>query len=198
MGLWKLFKLSLRAIKTNRRFSLLLLGNIFLGLFSLQVLFEFRNTVEISLSNNSKSILGSDLKVSSRRNIIGEDRKKIDDAIAPGMSQRSDMMTSYSMVNFSQAARLVYIKAIQTSFPFYGKMLFQDGTSDWNINNFGMAVSLDLANQYELKKGDRVRLGSQDFTVRHIIEKDVGVSTNFANLAPSVYISLEDFKPTGL
>ena len=70
------------------------------------------------LSSRSRSFLGAEVRVSSRRPLADEEVTRFDAAAAPTVV--AELVQTYSMVSTPAATRLADIRAIDESFPPYG------------------------------------------------------------------------------
>ena len=66
------------------------------------------------------------------------------------------------------------------------------------LENFGVLVRPELLAQLELAVGDVIRIGTERFTIRGVIEVEPGRRLGAFSLGPRVFISYADLGKTGL
>ncbi len=97
-------------------------------------------------------------------------------------------------------ARMVELRAVQEKFPFYGKIVLQDGVpySHDLLRGQGVLVRPDLLMQFNQKVGDRLMIGGRPFTIRGVISKEPGRRAGAFSLGSRVMVDYADLKATGL
>lgn len=192
-----------KEIKNSRRFCLLFIFNLSMGLTGFIALEGFKNGIELTLKSKSKSILGADFGLSSRRPITDDEKKVVTNLVKNKISE-SNMIEIFSMVsNFKSESRLLQIKAIEKNYPFYGKIALQ------NNKQIGPAlltkseqeslayVYPEVLLQLKVKIGDKIKIGVTEFKIEDVVTHDSadGISTQ---MAPRIYISLNQLNNTEL
>ena len=199
----RLFLLSLKELRANRRFCILFILNLSLGLAGLLALDGFKVALDQKVKGQSKAVLGADFAISARRPILGEETQLVEGLLNRAY-KKQQMVETFSMVaNQGRRSRLVQIKAIERGFPFYGQIdLLNYGTVDENAfdslyNQNGVWIYPELQNQLNLNLGDSLFVGNETFLVTGIIKSDAasGITTN---MAPRIYMSREAVDRTGL
>jgi putative ABC transport system permease protein len=204
-----LFTHALRELKNQKRFVLLFLLNLSLGLTGFVSLDLFKNSVRNSLEQRSKTILGADFGVSSRKPIKESTRNLIENSkLKP--AEETQMIELFSMVSRSSAGsekakrtRLVQIKAIEKVYPFYGGLLLreqgqikqsQQGDLFQKENAW---VYPEILTQLGLEVGDSLKIGQAEFTISDVVVEDSAAGIN-SSMAPRIYISLDQLDRTRL
>src|SRR5471032_2359812 len=90
------WRLALREIFNNRRFSVFFIFNLVLGLFGFLSLDAFKGSIQQSLAERSRLILTADLSVQGRRAVTPEEEKIIHDVLGPGVEE-TRLWMFYSM-----------------------------------------------------------------------------------------------------
>ncbi|KAF0812895.1 hypothetical protein IGB42_02740 [Andreprevotia sp. IGB-42] len=112
-----------------------------------------------------------------------------------------------SMAGAGDAAVLASVKAVAGPYPLRGKLVLSvpgAGGAVRSINASGpppaAQVWLDprLATRLQLKVGDSLRLGSSNFTVAALIDKEPDAAVDFASLQPRLIMNAADLPATGL
>ena len=193
----------LREIRIQKRLSLLFVLNISLGLSGFIALDSFRHSIENSLNLRSRSVLGADLGISSRRP-IGKELLAVAKAQVKPETEQSQMIELYSMVANSQGnSRLIQIRAIDFNYPFYGALELKNSGAQGRGENRVIHqqptawVYPEILLQLNVKVGDTIKVGDSDFVIGDVVENDAaaGITTS---MAPRLYIGLQHLKSTGL
>lgn len=197
-------RLALRELLRSWRFGLFFIFNLSLGLTGFISLQAFNTALEERIKANAKSILSADLAVSARREITKEEEAKLRGLLPPG-AEESKIYEFFAMLNSSKGSRLVLIKAIDSSYPFYGTLELESGkniTSDTAEKEIiGQPLTWiypELRSQLGLALGDEISLGKLKVKVADVITKDATQTFRAASLAPRVFIDRELLAETGL
>lgn len=179
-----------------------------LGLFSLSVVLGIAALVAIgSLGANlergvqqqTKTLLGADLVVTSRQEFSPEVKRYLD---ALGGEQAPELSTSSMMVfpTANGATRLVQARAMAGGFPFYGEIETAPADAITRLRRGEHVVLLEesLLPQFNVKVGDRVKLGRSEFEVAGALVKVPGENAAVASLAPRAFYPLDALAATGL
>lgn len=197
------FKLGLKEIKANYKFSIFFILNLMIGLTALGLVDSLKNSISNELKLKSKTILAADLSISARRQFNQEEFDIIKN-ILPRNAKKTEIFESYTMLSSSTNSRLVEVRAINKGYPFYGEIeLTNNKKFNNNTNNkFYTTPSIWLAPEtlieLNLKLNDTIKLGSKEFVINDLVIQDgssIGVGASFA---PSVYVAYDFFKDTGL
>ncbi len=196
-------RLAFREILNNRRFSLFFVFNLSLGLFGFLSLDAFKVSMQRSLAEHSRSILTADIGVESRRVLTAQEDQIIRQVLGSG-AEETRLWTLYSMVASSSTSRLANLTAIQNNYPFYGQITLDPsgivtGDSPKNLVKEKSAwIYPEMAMAMQVKAGDTLRIGSARFRVSDLVKEDAGNGWRSFDLAPRVYIGLDQLKDTGL
>jgi putative ABC transport system permease protein len=97
-------------------------------------------------------------------------------------------------------ARMVELRAVEPGFPHYGELKLESGQRfDYSLlQNLGVLVRPELLAQLGLTVGERLRIGTQTFTIRGTIESEPGRRLGAFSLGPRVFIAYEDLQKAGL
>ncbi|TFH24286.1 MAG: hypothetical protein E4H03_04025, partial [Myxococcales bacterium] len=127
-----LLKLALRDLRHQPAFAIFFVVNLALGLAGAMTLDGLQGSIERTLAGRSRSFLGSDVRVSSSRPLMAEERARIDavaEAVVAGDAGTRDggvtaeLVQMYSMVWAPGASRLAEVRAIDGSFPPQGSIV---------------------------------------------------------------------------
>jgi len=161
--LW-MVKLAWKEMRRNRLRLLLFVSSICFGVAAVVVIESFRLNLEEAVGNESKSLLGSDLTISSRRPYQDAEMAKLDSL---GGERASEIRFS-SMAYFpsQDEAKLIQVRAQEGVFPFYGEFVTEPSSANLEYKDRGGAlVDRNLQIQLSLTLADSVRVGSVDYPI---------------------------------
>lgn len=198
-----LLKYALKELLNNKRFCLLFILNLALGLTGFIALDGFKNSLDLTIKSRSKVTLGGDLAVSARRPITETELQSVQSQLPTDHSEAT-VVELYSMVaNDKQDSRLVQIKAIDSNFPFYGEIKLrrqgsiQSQKPEAFLNEDKAWIYPELLRQLDLKQGSILKVGQSQFVVDDVVEDDAAAGIS-ASMAPRIYISKSRLAQTQL
>ncbi len=177
-----------------------------LGFFSLAIIFgvgalvsirSFGHNLEEAVEEQSKTLLGADLVLTSRQAFTPE----IERFLEPLGEEQAREVSFSSMlyVPATEASRLVQVRGLRGGFPFYGEMeTVPAGARDRLAEGHFALVEDSVMVQMGLGIGDEVRVGQQVFRVAGGLRKVPGEMAAVGLLAPRVYIPFDSLEETGL
>ncbi|MFW7379458.1 MAG: ABC transporter permease [Oligoflexus sp.] len=199
------FKLALRELKNHRRFSLLFIFNLAIGLFGFVSLDGFKRSFQSVLHERSRNMLTADLSVSARRPISEEERQIVRQVVGNEAKQQ-DVWVLFSMVSVpaTQKSQLVELKAVEDTYPFYGSIQLKnqgpttgsDRKAIIEQNRVWLAPEIMIG--LGVQVGDELKIGQTLFTIDDVIEDDTSMSWAGAAFAPRIYIGLDRLQDAGL
>ena len=198
------FKLALRELLNNRRFSLFFLFNLALGLAGFIALDSFKESLDTHLGQNSQAILGADVALTS---YLPFEEKTLDmlEAKFPQNTLSTRRTTLFTMVASKDQTRLVQVTGIEAGFPFYGKMVLKKNgvVQEENIRqSLKMSAEAwvypELLFMLGLKVGGSIKIGEQSFSIADTVIDDPSSSFSSFGLAPRVYLGYSQMQETGL
>ena len=198
-----LIKLAWREMLNNKRFSMLFMLNLAIGLSAFVTLDGFKRNLDQVLQGASKNLLTADLAIGSRREINDEEISKVIDLLGQ-KAKHHEVYTLYSMANHGDRSTLVELKFIENSHPWYGQIeLRQQGViKSGTVRNINEKNSVWLAPelliQLDMQIGDKISLGAKEFIVEDVIEDDIGMSWTGASVAPRIYMGSNQLEATQL
>jgi len=167
------------------------------GIAALTAIHSLKTSVERGIDSEAKSLLGSDLRVSSRKEITIEEV----DRLAKMASRVSREISFPSMMRFlpDEGVRLMQVRGIEGDYPFYGKVETRP-TEAWERlqTEGGVLVEPAILDQFSVAVGDRVELGGIQLKILGVIDKPAPRGSRFSGFAPEVYVKLTDIERSGL
>jgi putative ABC transport system permease protein len=150
-------------------------------------------SVEHALQAQSRELLGADLSIDGRRPVPGEL-----DRFFPG-AQRTDVREMTTLAAANGKSRLVELKAVGCSFPYYGGIeLDPPGELAELLTPERCAVAPELMRELGLATGDRLSIGGRDFQVAAAVLEEPGRLDVAFTLGPRVFLGLEGLASTEL
>jgi putative ABC transport system permease protein len=179
-------------IKNQKKFVTLFVFNIVIGLLGPIFVENFKGAFSGLVESKSRILLGGDFSVSSRLNINPEIIRGIEKDLKS--KKYIEEITLFSMVKGKKVPRLVQVKTLSTDFPFYGKILLEDGRV-WpfvdDLFNQGKSIFIypELKLQLGVEKGDILKIGNSEYQIAGFIKSDAGQIFQTAAMAPKIYMS---------
>jgi len=181
-----------------KRFSLFFILNLALGMFGFLSLEFFKDSLEATMQDRSRAVLGADLAAQARRALTPEETQILTREI--GDAPKTEILEIFSMAaKKGGRSTLVQVRAIAPEFPFYGQIQTSPAglTSATLAERPSIWIYPELASQLGVQVGDTLRLGEADLEIAGIVIDDSasGISTS---MAPRIYISTAQFPKTQL
>lgn len=186
----------LKELKRYPLFFLILGLTLLLGTLGLIGISIVSDEVKTKLSKNAKELLTSDIAISARRDLLPAEQGILTDIFKLHTHQHYKIIDIYSMVTHlrAKASRLVEIRSIEEGFPFYGEIKLKEKKFDPN----GLYISKDLADLWQVKLSDELKIGDKTMPVAGIVEEDTSMGLRGFSLAPRIYIPLGTLNSSGL
>ncbi|MGB5505213.1 MAG: FtsX-like permease family protein, partial [Sulfurovum sp.] len=194
-------ELVFKALARSKSFSLIFILNFSLAIASLSYLQFFKGSMETSLDTRAKSLLGSDLVVSSRFPITTEQEEEIKNKL-PELKGFTQGVSTVSMIASKTRARLMEVVKINEGYPYYGGLVFRDKSIYPNVEVLPKAnevwVYQEVLDLLDLKHEEQIKIGKESFLIKKIIESDTLKTISFSGFMPKIYISEEGLEKTEL
>lgn len=192
-----LVKMAWRDSRRNRSRLLLFISSIILGIAALVAINSFSENLLKDIDREAKSLIGADL--------VFESNQPLDSIIDPYFDtiavESSGSVDFTSMVLFPESGntRLAFIKAMEGNFPYYGTFNTSPTEAYRNFQNGKKAlVDKTLMLQFDLEKGDSVKIGEVTFVVEGALNSIPGRAGVASSVAPLVIIPKTYLEATGL
>lgn len=190
------WQMAWRDSRTQRLRLLIFSLAIVSGIAALVAIHSLKASVESGIKTQAKELLGSDLQISSQQPISEAEIAKF----APRATRITREITFPSMMSFpGGAARLVYVRALDGQFPFYGKIETHPADAWRRLPaESGVILAPALLEQFQVKVGDPIELGSLRLKILGSLHHAPPRANRFSALAPEVYVRLSDIQQSGL
>lgn len=199
-----LVRLGWRDLARNRRFALLFICNLSIGLIGLLLVGSFARSVDHHLATHLREMLTGDLMVQSSRPLTDQE-EKISRTIAGSGSRFSRQISFYTMVKGGSSAKLTQIVAIDEAYPLYGRFLFSEYSHPPEPHPITglqqhrqVLMSPETARSFGRVPGEKLSIGQAEFTVAPWFEREPGGDLTALNLAPKIYVGLPHLEEAGL
>jgi putative ABC transport system permease protein len=202
MTFW--IRLAWRELINNRRFSLFFIVNLAIGLVGFIALNSFNRSLHDHFQGNLRSILTADFVVSSSRAVTTEEETLLAEVLGADRSE-SLQVRFLSMVATDRHSKLAELIAIDGAYPLYGELrllkrqtISAEAVRIGLVENTGVWLSEDAAASLGVEIGDTLKIGHQVFQVDDLVTRDPGSAVTGLELAPRLYLALEQLPETGL
>ena len=158
-----LLKMAWRDGKASLSRLFLFMASIILGIAAVVAIQLFSTNLKDNIQKQSKSLMGADFIVDSRKK-PSEKVQKIIDSLGADASE----VNFVSMAAFpkNEGTKLVKVRAMKGAFPFYGKLSTLPENASASYQELGGAlVDATLLLQYNIKPGDSIKLGKVTFPI---------------------------------
>ncbi len=160
----------------------------------------FTSRVNRAVEQQAGEVLAADLRVRSSNEI---DREYFDLARGKGLTT-AELATFPSVVMFGEDSALSAIRAVSANYPLRGRVKVADEPfgAAYEVNTLPGAMEIwpeaRLLAQLNAEVGDRVTVGSAEFTIARVLDYRPDQGAAFVDLAPSLLMRLEDLPATRL
>jgi putative ABC transport system permease protein len=190
-------RLAWRETRASWRSFVSFLACVTLGVASLAAVGTLGANLDRTLVREAKALLGGDLEVRSTRALDDATRTAIADVVASGATEtRVRELAAMARDPGSGRTLLVELKAIESSYPLYGRL----EVAPRRLDDLGGAVMVgrDLLERLGLTVGDRLALGAIELTIRGVVTREPDRPASVVSLGPRVLLSPTDLERTGL
>ncbi|WP_036822994.1 ABC transporter permease [Polaribacter sp. Hel1_85] len=175
---------------------MLFMASIILGIAAVVSIQLFSDNLKQNIKKQSKALMGADFIIDSRKE-PSEKVLKIIDSLGADASE----VNFVSMAAFpkTEGTKLVKVRALEGSFPFYGNLTTVPVNAAKNYQKLGGAlVDATLLLQYNLKSGDSIKLGKVTLPIIGALKSIPGSTAISSSVAPSVLIPFRFLEQTEL
>ncbi len=191
------WRMAWRDSRTQRQRLAIFSLAIVAGVAALVAIHSLKASVQTGIDTQAKSLLGSDVQVSSRQPFAADEEAKL-----AGRARRVSHETSFSSMLYfptADAARLAQVRGLDGGYPFYGSVQTTPADAWQRLRSEpGILLEPTLLDQFQAKVGDRVKLGSIELPILGVVNKPAPRSSRFSGFAPEAYVRLADLDRTGL
>lgn len=195
-----------REIRASWRRLLFFFVCVAIGVGAIVALRSMIQTVRSGLTRESRALIAADVAIGTNRPWSADVRADLEKRLATApILARQETVDVATMVRppdgkGAAVARMVELRGVEAGFPFYGKVLLQDGTefSHTMLVNRGALVRPELLSQLGVSVGDPLLIGGTPFTIRGVISQEPGRRVGAFSFGSRVMVDLGDLRTTGL
>jgi putative ABC transport system permease protein len=196
--------MALRELRASWRRLLFFFVCVSIGVGAIVVLRSIIQSLRAGLTHEARTLIASDVIIQTNRAWTPDVRSRIDAILADApVVARGESIETPTMVRAekgSAIARMVELRAVEATFPFYGKLGLSGGQpySHALLEDHGAIVGPELLGQLGVTVGDRVVIAGKPFTIRGVITQEPGRRIGAFSLGSRVIVDLGDLRQTGL
>ncbi len=200
--------MAIKELKVNRGFGIFFVLNLSIGLAGFVAVQSFGRSMDRHMDQNLKQILTADLVLSASSPMTDREKALTDEVL--GTDKSTARLTAfYSMVRPGPGrngtrpqARLVRVMAIDRFYPLYGRFILEkDGGQSGDLQTGpGLLMTRDTAHTLgvETDENPSLKIGDKNFYIQDFFLEDPDKSLTAVDLAPKVYMGLDQLEGTGL
>ena len=201
-----ILNLTLREIRASWRQLLFFFVCIGIGVGSIVALRSMIQNLNRAVSSEARAILTADVEISSTSAFTDAERAQIRQVVEQNqqiIEATNETETTSSMSRPTDenkiGSQMLELKGVDRNFPLVGEFKLSDGRAfDFALlENNGAVVAPLLLEKLNLKIGDKIRVGTQDFEIRATAGEEPGGSTGF-RLGPRVFIEKSALDAAGV
>ncbi|MCC6326897.1 MAG: ABC transporter permease [Acidobacteria bacterium] len=200
-----IFNLTRREIRSSWRRLLFFFLCIALGVGSVVALRSLIQNLMLAVGTDARALMTADVEVSSTSDFTPSEIGKIEKAVSASgiVEARNEVMTTSAMASPADRSnpntRLVELKGVEPPFPLVGDFRMADGSPfDFRLlENNGAVVARILLEDLQVKPGDRIKIGEQEFEIRGVFDEEPGGTSGF-RIGPRVFIAKTAFDTAGI
>ena len=192
-----LLKMAIRDGKASSRKLVLFMASIVLGIAAVVSIQSFSNNLKENIALQSKSLMGADYIIDSDKP-VNERVTFIMDSLG-GSDAEEISFASMAAFPGKQGTKLVRVRGIKGSFPFYGEMETEPVSAATEYQENGSALlDATVMLQLGIKPGDSIKIGDVILPVAGALKSVPGSSSIFSSIAPPVVIPYRYIEESGL
>lgn len=192
-----LLKMAWRDGKASSRKLILFMASIVLGIAAVVSIQSFGENLKQNIALQSKAMMGADFKIDMDQEPTPQVTAIIDSL--GGAQAREISFSSMAAFPGKNSTKLVQVRGIEGSFPFYGDMETTPPNAAQQFQKKG-GVLLDATAmlQLGLQPGDQIKIGEVTLPILGSLKSVPGSNAFFSSLAPPAIISYDFIEKTGL
>jgi putative ABC transport system permease protein len=197
-------KMLARELRSSWRRLLFFFVCVAVGVGAIVAIRSVIQSVRTGLMSEARSIIASDVLISTNRPWTNDILTALGQRLATNdVLDRMDAIETATMVRAeggAEAARMVELRGVPPKFPFYGRVILQDGQTFSHdlLRGRGALVRPELLTQLGTRVGGRLIIGGQPFTIRGVIAQEPGRRVGAFSFGSRVLIDYDDLRATEL
>jgi putative ABC transport system permease protein len=181
------WKMAWRDARSNKKRLFVYISAIIIGVAAQVAITSFRDSLNNTINNQSKELLGADLEVETEEP-FPDTLKTYFDRLG---GEQATITEFPSMVLFPKSGntRLSNVRALKGNFPFYGTLeTIPSGAVGSFQSDSSALVDESLMAQFDIKVGDSIKVGQVTFPISGAITRVPGEAAASAMIGPRVFI----------
>ena len=161
--------------------------------------------VGVAMAGETRALLAADVEIESEQPWSEAALATIEGILGaePGLSRTRSIETPTMARPADESkvvARVVELRGVEASFPFYGRFVLEDGRAYDHglLAGGGALVRPELLTQLDVAVGDDILIGDRSFEIRGVILREPGGGIGAFSFGPRVLIDYDDLLETGL
>jgi len=200
------FNLARREVRSSWRRLLFFFICIGVGVGSIVALRSVISNLNAAVAGEARFLLNGDVEISSTAAFSEAELRAIEQVITSNagvVKARDEQIQTTTMSRPADEAKpgseMLELKGIEPNFPLAGDFRIEGGQPfDYRlVENKGAVVAPMLLEKLNLKVGDKIRIGSEDFQIRATFAEEPGGTTGF-RLGPRAFVERKAFDEAGL
>jgi putative ABC transport system permease protein len=200
-----IFNLTWREIRSSWQRLLFFFLCIAIGVGSVVALRSLIQNLSRSVGGDARALMTADFELSSTNDFSPTDISKIETVVGNSsiVEARNEIVTTSAMAKPIDAANqnfsFVELKGIEPPFPLVGNFTLSDGNPfDFKLlENRGAVVAPIILDDLQIKVGDRIRIGEEEFQIRATFDEEPGGTGGF-RLGARVFVEKKAFEEAGI
>ncbi len=182
-----------RELRAGLKGFYIFLACLALGVAAIAALGSVRAAIEAGLQREGAALLGGDAELDFTYRFANEDERAWMDANAARVSEIVDFRSMAVIERDGVAERgLTQVKGVDDAYPLIGEVILDPPMPlPEALADYGAVMQRVLADRLDLKIGDTFRLGTQDFTLRAILEREPDSAAGGFGLGPRTIVRTE-------
>jgi putative ABC transport system permease protein len=192
-----------RELRGGLRGFRIFLACLALGVAAIAAVGSVREAIQQGLDREGASILGGDAEMSFTYRFASDEERAFMERVAARLSETVDFRSMVSLERNGETERaLTQVRGVDGAYPLYGEVVLDppmpldEALAQRELP--GIVMQRLLVDRLALSVGDAVRLGTQDFELRAVLEGEPdGAAGGFA-LGPRSIVRLDALEASGL
>lgn len=197
VSLW--FRFAARELRSGLKGFWIFLTCLALGTAAIAIIGSLSASIERGLNEQGQPLLGGDVEFA----LVHREATDRELEFIQGKGEVSKAATLRAMATAPEATTLVEIKAVDGTYPLYGKVVLEGNVPLSSAISqhgpiYGIAVDPLLLDRLGVKRGDKLTIGTTEFEVGGVISVEPDRISDGFILGPRVLMSADALKATGL
>ena len=189
-------RIAVRELRGGLRGFRVLIACLALGVAAIAAVGMVRESIRAGLEAEGAVILGGDAAISLTYRFASEAERDWMEARATTVSEIADFR---SMAVVGEDRALTQIKAVDGAYPIYGEVVLDPPMALGEaLSGDGAVMERVLADRLGLSPGDRFRLGTKDFTLSALLEREPDAAGSNFGLGPRTIVARAALDGSGL